>query len=101
MCLFIPLCVCDGSSRPDVEFEESCVSFEELGKFVLGGEDGPLGWELHVWHVVIPDWVVENKLMVSLAPVVSYSFILIDGESVDAEHFESCGSSQASLASTY
>jgi hypothetical protein len=49
--------------------------------------------------VVVPNWIVENQLVIALPPVVSDSFVLVDDESIDAEHFEPSRGRQASLAS--
>lgn len=96
----IPLGVDDGSPRPDVELQQRCVGLKELGELVLGGEDGPLGRELEVRHVVIPDRVVENQLVVSLPPVVADTVVLVDGDGLDAQHLKSGSGGQTSLAST-
>jgi hypothetical protein len=34
--------------------------------------------EVDVWHMVIPHGVMKNKLMVSVAPVVSNAFVAIN-----------------------
>jgi hypothetical protein len=56
-------------------------------------------WEVDVWHVVVPNWIVKNKLMVSLAPIITDSLVSINDESVYAEHFKASCGCETSLAS--
>jgi hypothetical protein len=74
--------------HPNIELERLCVGFEPLGELVLWGEDGPVIREWDVGHVVIPDRVVKDQLMVSLAPIISDSIVAVDNKGRDAEHLE-------------
>jgi len=57
--------------------------------------------EVDVWHVVIPNWIVKNELMVSLAPIITDSLISINDESVYPEHFQASCGCETSLAGTW
>lgn len=85
---------------PDIQLEQFGVRLEEFGQFVLRGEDGPCRWERDVGHVVVPDWVVQDELMVSSSPVVADAIFTIDHQRVHVEHFEAGGGSETSLAGT-
>ena len=73
---------------PDVQLEEFDVGLEELGQFVFRGEDGPAGWEGEIRHVVEPDWVVQDELVVAAAPAVTNAILVVDDQGVDVKHFE-------------
>jgi len=97
----VPLCLNEGSLHPDVELKKSGVSFEELSELVLGCEDGPLRRELEIWHVIVPDRIVEDKLVVSLSPVIAYAIVLVDCEGFDAKHLEASSGCETSLTGAY
>jgi hypothetical protein len=56
--------------------------------------------EVDVWHVVIPNWIMKDKLMVALAPIITNSLISINDESVYSEHFKASCGRETSLAGT-
>lgn len=68
----------EGRLDPDVELKELGVGLEEFAELVLRREDRPVRGEVDVWHVVVPDGVVEHKLVVSPAPVVADSVLAVD-----------------------
>jgi hypothetical protein len=44
--------------------------------------------ERQIGQVVIPDWVVEDELVVAFAPVVAYASVRVHHESGDTERLE-------------
>jgi hypothetical protein len=37
--------------------------------------------------MVVPNWIMQGELMVSLSPVISNSLVAVDDEGADSEHF--------------
>lgn len=77
----------DRRLHPYVQFEKPGVRLEEVGQLVLWREDGPPVREGHVREVVIPDRVVQDELVIPLAPVVADGVIGVDDKSGYVEHF--------------
>jgi hypothetical protein len=91
---------CNWEERTYIEFEKFRIAFEKFSELILGSENRPMRRKVDVWHVVIPNWIVKNKLMVSLAPIITDSLISINYESVYTKHFEASCGCESSLAST-
>lgn len=87
-------------ARPHIELKEGGVGFEKVGELVLRGEDGPLWRERDVGHVVEPNGVVEDELMVTLAPVVADGVVGVDDQCVDTNGLEARGGGEAGLSGT-
>jgi hypothetical protein len=47
----------------------------------------PICRKVDIWQMVIPNWIVQGKLVVSLSPVISNFLVAVDDEGVDSEHF--------------
>ena len=47
----------------------------------------PMCRKVDIWQMVVPNWIVQDELMVSLSPVISNSLVAVDDEGVDSEHF--------------
>lgn len=88
----------DFGAHPYVQLEERGVRLEKVGQLVLGREDGPPVREGQVGQVVVPDGVVENELVVALAPVVAHVVVGVDDEGGHVEHFQSRVRGQTCLA---
>lgn len=54
--------------------------------------------ETEIWHVVIPDRIVEDQLMISLSPIISNASVAINHEGVNAEHLEACRYRETTLS---
>lgn len=45
----------------------------------------------YIGHVVIPNWIVEDQLVVPPSPVVTYALFAVDDERIHTEHLQSSG----------
>lgn len=97
----VPQCRLDGGPHPYIQVQQLGVGLEKVGQLVLGGEDGPPVWEGNVWQMIVPDGIVQNKLVVSLAPIVADIVVGVNNESGHAEHLQSCVRGQTCLAGAY
>src|SRR5690625_1696553 len=70
LCLIVPLGVSTGCFGPVVQLHQVCVVLEPVGDLVLGGEDRPAVWKLHIRHMVIPDGIVKMQRFVAIAPEI-------------------------------
>jgi hypothetical protein len=57
--------------------------------------------EIDIWQMVVPNWIMQNELVVSLSPIISHSLVTVDDEGIDSEHFQSSSWCEASLTSTW
>ncbi len=87
--------------HPDVQLEQLGVAIEPLGELVLWREDRPVIGELDVWEMVVPDGVVQHKLVVPLPPVVAHLVVGIDDECWHVEHLEAGVGGQPALTGTF
>lgn len=95
----VPLRARELRRHPHVELHVLRVRLEPTAELVFGRKDGPVGWERHVRHVVVPDGVVEDQLVVPVAPVVANTLVLVNDEGVDAQHLQTNGCGKTSLTS--
>jgi len=58
-----------------------------------------VGGEVQVWQVVVPNWVMKDKLVVPISPVVTNTIVHIYDQSWYVEHLEAGSRSKAALAS--
>lgn len=56
--------------------------------------------EIHVWHMIIPYWIVQNQLVISIAPIVADARVPINNEGIDSKHLETCCNGETALAGT-
>jgi hypothetical protein len=75
---------------PDVELEELGISLEELSELVFGCEDRPVRRKVDVWHVIIPDGIMKDELVVSSSPVVTNSVLAINQKCLDTQVLQTC-----------
>lgn len=99
--LIAPRCRFQVGLGPNVQLEHLHITLEEFGKFVFGREDGPVFREGDVGHMVEPDRIVKNELVIASPPAISDAIFVVDNERVDVEHFESGSCRQASLTGTW
>lgn len=97
---FVPMRVDELGARPHVQFEERGVCLEKLGQFILGREDGPMRGELQIGHMIIPDRVMKDELVIALSPVVTHALVFVDHECLNAKHLEASSSGESGLTST-
>lgn len=57
--------------------------------------------EGEIWEMVVKHPVMEDKLMVPLPPVIADSFILVNDECLNTQHFKPSTDCKASLSSSY
>jgi hypothetical protein len=50
--------------------------------------------------MIEPDWIVEDKLVVSSAPIISNSVFAVDDQGFNAQHLQPSSDSQSSLPGT-
>lgn len=50
--------------------------------------------------MIVPYWIVEHELMVSISPIVADSLVAVNDESVHTKNLETGSDRQASLSST-
>lgn len=95
-----------------------CIVLEPVAELVFGREDWPVysnisdqgqsmhepGLTLgkrHVWHMIVPNRIVQNKLMVSIAPIVANSLVAINIQGIDTKHLETSSNGETSLSGSY
>jgi hypothetical protein len=50
--------------------------------------------------MIEPDWIVEDKLVVSSTPVVSNSAFAVNNQRLNTQHLQSSGDGEACLSGT-